>query len=178
MQVQRIDNSKTVFQGRVHKSVEKFFRSEFLNVSGEEEGVLQNIKEIVSGLHKDTVLKVKKHRFSLIPFRDANTQYLLFASNKNFPNDKYVLGCIGWRTGFFGKICSFIEERSQDIIKTLPHIDEIFVQHAKNIISREPSVSKKASKMSEIEKFAKSANIDPKAEIELNKYPMYSHYYI
>jgi hypothetical protein len=164
------------FSGKTHKSVDRFYKS--IKGPNDKMDLLNNIKQCVSKLHKDTVLRVYKHTDIYLPLRDSYTTYLLYATNKNFKDDKYVIGTIGSRDGLIGRRCYF-EDSEEDITRTLPHIDKIFVQHAKNSILLKDQNSPNVIEMkNHIDTFAKSANINPNEEINLDKYPMYSYYYM
>ena len=165
-------NKKTTFTGYPKKNVDRFFKS---TGNGE---FLPALKGAVSKLHKDTVLNVYRHTNIYLPLSDCDTTYLLYATNKNIPNDKYVVAVIGGKDGIFGKKYSFIKDWIKEIMETIPHIDEIFVQHQKNLLSCGEQTTKKAAKMEKLKTFAKEANVNFNEEVDLNKYPMFSFHYM
>ena len=164
--------SKQSFLGRTHKSVDRFFHRNFIITDGNELDILQSIKDIASKLHKDTVVKVVNERSIYLPLKDTVNSYVLYAVNKKFLNSKCRIATVGHKDGLFGgETASFINDNKECIEDTLPHVDEIFVQHAKNMLSFEDPKSKQTIKKKKIiEEFAKSVNIDPNIEIDVNKF--------
>ena len=161
------------FSGDVHKSVRQFLKE-----THADESVLQSITELVSNLHKDTVLRMRRCPSMYIPLIDSSIDYQLIATNKNFPNDKYAIALVGLKEGLFGKVNSLFNMRLKTIIETLPHIDAIFVQHAKNRLHFEKQGPNKVAREAAIKKFAAEANVDYNKEVDLNRYPSStSHFY-
>ena len=163
---------KPSFTGRTHKSVDRFFHREFTLPDGNELSILQSIKDIVSKLHENTVLKVVNERNIYWPLEDTTNSYVLYAVNKKFLNSKCRIATVGCKSGLFsGETVSFINDNKESIEDTLPHVDEIFVQYAKNVLSfKDPKSEQTIKKKRIIEEFAKSVNIDPTIEIDVNKF--------